>query len=107
MMVSLALTIVIEAGFFLALRKRNKRDLLLVILVNVITNPVVVLLFWLAALYTDWNRNLVIVPLEIFGVLTEWFFYKKYGAEFSRPFLFSLSANAVSFGAGLLLQLVF
>ena len=106
LVISLVLTIIFEITFFFVLGKRNKKDLLLVILVNVITNPVVVLLFWLAALYTDWNRTLVYIPLELFAVLTEGYYYKKYGMEFKRPFLFSLAANAVSFGAGLLLQLV-
>ena len=102
---SLLLTLVLETGFFLLTGKRNKKDLLLVVLVNVVTNPVVVLLYWLAAMYTGWNLAIVIIPLELFAVLVEGFYYRKYGQDFSRPLLFSVSANVFSFGVGFLLQL--
>ena len=101
---SLALTLVFEAGFFFISGMRGRRDLLLVLLVNVITNPIVVLLYWLAALYTGFNTTLVKIPLEVFAVLTEGFYYRRYGHGFKRPFLFSLAANAFSFFLGMLLQ---
>jgi len=101
---SLALTIGFEAGFFLLIGKRNKKDLLLLLLVNILTNPIVVLLYWLAASFTDWNIYIVLIPLELFAVVTEGYYYKKYGQSFRRPFLFSLAANAFSFGIGWLLQ---
>jgi len=103
---SLALTIIIEAVFLFlsAVGKRDKKDLLLVVLVNIITNPVVVLTYWLAVLYTGLNVILIIIPLEAFAVLTEGYYYKKYGRSFKRPYLFSLTANMLSYGAGLLIQ---
>ena len=103
--ISLGATLVLEAGFFSLAGKRNKKDLLLLILVNVITNPAVVLLYWLAALYTDLNSIAVKAALELLAVLTEGYYYKKYGQGFRRPYLFSLAANAVSFGIGVLIQL--
>ena len=106
LVVSLVLTIVLETGFFLLVGKRDKKDLLLVVLVNVITNPVVVLLYWLAVLYGHWNRAAATLPLELFAVLTEGFYYKKYGRDFKRPYLFSVAANAFSYGVGALLQLL-
>jgi len=105
LVVSLALTLALETGFFLLTGKRNKKDLLLVILVNALTNPIVVLLYWLAALYTSWNTSVVKIPLEIFAVITEGFFFMKYGQSFKRPFLFSLAANMFSFWVGVLIQL--
>ena len=104
LVISLCLTLVLETGFFLLVGKRNRKDLLLVVMVNVLTNPVVVLLYWLAFYYTNWNTTIVKIPLEIFAVLTEWVCYKKYGQEFKRPLLFSLAANAFSFTVGLLVQ---
>ena len=101
---SLALTLALEIGFFFIAGKRNKRDLLLVVMVNVLTNPVVVLLYWLAALYTSWNTTIVKIPLEIFAVLTEGYYFRKYGQSFKRPFLFSLAANMFSFWVGVFLQ---
>jgi hypothetical protein len=101
---SLAFTLVLETGFFLLAGKRDKKDLLLLLLVNVLTNPIVVLSFWLVALYTDWNTYLALIPLELFAVLTEGYYYKKHGLSFRRPYLFSLFANMVSFGIGELIQ---
>ena len=106
LVISLVLTVALEAGFFFAVGKRGKTDLGLLVMVNILTNPAVVLLHWLAVLYTDWSRVIIILPLEIFAVLTEGFYYEKYGREFKRPYLFSLAANAFSFGTGLILQLL-
>lgn len=102
---SLALTLALEAGFFLLTGKRDKRDLLLVLAVNIITNPAVVLLFWLAALYVDLGRVPVIVVLELLAVCCEGYYYQRYGRDFKHPFLFSIAANAFSYGIGELLQL--
>jgi hypothetical protein len=102
--ISLALTLALELFFFLIIGKRNKRDLLLTLLVNTLTNPVVVLTYWLLIFYTDWNGVIVKSSLELWAVLTEAHYYKKYGQQFSRPLLFSISANAFSFGTGMLLQ---
>ena len=104
---SLILTIILEAAFFLIIGKRDKKDLLLLLLVNVLTNPVVVLSFWLAVLYTDLNRYIILIPLELFAVLTEGYYYKRYGQDFRRPYLFSTAANVFSFAAGVLIQMLF
>jgi len=104
--ISLALTLVFEAAFFFIAGKRNRKDLLLVILVNVLTNPIVVLLYWISAYFTNWNLTIVKIPLELFAVLTEGYCYSKYGQTFKRPFMFSLAANAFSFTAGVLIQRV-
>jgi len=108
--VSLLLTIVLEIGFFvlagrLFTSKRDKKDLLLVVLVNILTNPVVVLLYWLTALYTNWNTVIVLILLELFAVFTEGYYYKKYGSGFCRPYLFSIAVNIFSFGTGALIQM--
>ena len=102
--VSLAMTIVLETGFFLLTGKRNKKDLLLVVLVNVLTNPVVVLSYLLLMLYTGLNTVIILIPLEIFAVLTEGYYYKKYGRTFKRPYLFSIAANMFSFWTGVVIQ---
>ncbi|MCL1810352.1 MAG: hypothetical protein FWG42_11410 [Clostridiales bacterium] len=103
---SLILTIAFETGFFLLTGKRGKKDLLLVVLANVLTNPVVVLLYWLSAYYTEWNSAIVLTPLELFAILTEGYCYRKYGQGFKRPYLFSLAANVFSFWVGVLIQLL-
>jgi len=101
---SLVSTIVLEIAFFLMVGKRNKKDLGLLVLVNLITNPVVVSSYWLVALYTRWSPVIMVAVLELFAVLTEGFFYKKKGQSFRRPYLFSVAANLFSFGIGVLVQ---
>jgi len=105
--ISLALTLVLESGFFLLIGKRNKKDLLLVALVNVLTNPAVVLIYWLAVVYAGYNRIIIIAVLEVLAVLTEGYLYKKHGQEFKRPYGFSLFANIFSYGTGLVIQMIF
>ena len=104
--VSLALTVTLESGFFLLTGKRNKKDLLLVALVNVMTNPAVLLLYWLAVSYSGFNWIITIAVLEVLAVLTEGYIYKKHGQDFKRPYGFSLFANMFSYGTGVLLQMI-
>jgi hypothetical protein len=108
--VSLTMTLILESLFFVLLCKcsklckPNKKDWLLLVLVNIMTNPPVVLTFWLVVLFTDWNARILQIPLELLAVLVEGYFYKKYGQDFKRPYLFALAANAFSFAVGVLLQ---
>ena len=104
LVISLFLTLIFEVGFFLLTGKRNKRDLLLVCLVNVLTNPVAVLFYWLAVLYTEWNSVIVKIALEFCAITVEGYYYKNYGEEFRHPFAFSIVANVFSFGIGLFIQ---
>jgi len=104
---SLALTLTLEIIFFLLTKKRNKKDLLLLILVNILTNPIIVLSFWLVGFYTNWDAYVPLIPLELFAVLTEGYYYKKYGCNFHRPYLFSFTVNMFSFWVGILVQHLF
>jgi len=110
LIVSLALTLILEVGFFLIVRsikgKHDKKDLALVVMVNILTNPAVVLLYWLAILYTDINYAIIIAPLEISAVFIEGYIYKKRGRYFKHPYIFSIAANAFSFGIGVLTQII-
>ena len=101
--VSLCLTIILELCFFIFVGKRNKKDGILVVLVNILTNPLVVLLYWTAVFYTNWNSGMVKIPLELFAVLIEGYCYKRFGCNFRRPFIFSAGANLFSFGIGVLI----
>jgi len=107
LVVSLVLTLALESGCYLLTGKRNKKDLLLVLLVNLLTNPPVVLMYWLAALFTSWNTYLVLIPLEVLAILVEGRYYQIYGQGFKRPYRFSLAANVLSYGVGVLIQLIF
>ena len=105
--VSLALTLAIELAFSLLCGKRN-RVLVFVGLANVITNPAVVLgaLLWRYGGLPCYGAY--VAGGEILAVLIEGLIYKKKSREsFSRPYLFSLAANALSFSLGLIAQILF
>ena len=74
--VSLLLTLLFEEGFALVWGLRGKRELGLVALVNVLTNPPVVLLYYTAAGLWRWNAVPVTIALEAAAVLVEWRCYR-------------------------------
>ena len=106
--ISLLLTLVIEltvAGFFGIPFGKQK---LPVVLVNVLTNPVVVLLCWLWRIYfSQRNVYLLQIPLEGLVVLVEYLIYKslkRSGWRCKRPFGLALTANGVSWLLGILIS---
>lgn len=104
--ISLALTLGLELGFALAAGKRG-RALLFVMLANLLTNPPVVMTAILWRQYALPAEPAAVAVLEVLAVLTEGLVYEKSRVGFSRPWLFSLAANALSFGGGALLSLIF
>ena len=97
LLLSLGLTEVLECAFALLTGKRGKA-LLLCALVNVVTNPLVVLLHFLFS--GGW---LLTAGLELAAIAAEGLLYW-YSGLYRTPFLFSLAANALSFSLGLLIQ---
>ena len=98
--ISLILTLLFEEGFALAWGLRGKRELGLVALVNCLTNPPVVLLYYTAAGLWRWNAVPVTVVLEAAAVIVEWRCYRMYSEQVKRPFLFALLINLFSYGVG-------
>lgn len=81
------------------------RDLVFVMLANVLTNPAVNVLYAAAVVLTDLPTAPVLAVLELAAVAVEWLVYRSaVGAK--RPLLISLVCNAASFGAGLLLNVL-
>ena len=101
-------TVVIELIVALILSVRDKRDILNVILVNIITNPVVVMSQML--LYMNFGSNMEkigIAILEVLVVLVEGLIYKKVlNYNKVNPFFLSLLLNASSFFIGELINLL-
>lgn len=93
-LIPLGLTLVLEGAVALIWGFR-RRNLLLFVLVNVLTNPVVVLLH---ALFPGWG---VTAALELGAVAVEGLCFARLGDGVRRPWLFSLTANAFSFFTGL------
>ncbi len=93
-------TLVLELPFVVFFRAR-KKDLLLFVLVNILTNPAVVLLSYL----TGYNFGIQIL-LETVAVFVEGWYYKKYAGYIRRAMCCSLCANGFSYLAGILIQLM-
>ena len=104
--VSLALTLAVELGFALLCRYRG-RSLLLTALANVLTNPLVVQAALLWRSFALPGYAAAVAVLELLAVGIEGLLYQKSRLGFARPYIFSLEANALSFGLGLLLRLIF
>ena len=100
--VSLLLTLALEGLFGLIWGLKRRRDWGLLLLVNVVTNPIVVSLH--ALLGGGW---LVTAALELSAVLAEGLAYRKWGRDARPAFLFSLCANCFSYFSGVALNVIF
>ncbi len=104
LLISLALTLVLETVFCLAVGLRGARNFTVVALVNILTNPPVVLLNNILGRTTDFPPVLIIAVLELTAILVEGLYYRSYGENIKHPFALSLGANAFSFFAVLLIN---
>ena len=96
--VSLALTLILEGLLALLWGVKDRWDWLLLLLVNVVTNPIVVSLHHLLG-----GGIALTVGLELIAVVSEWLAYRKWGRDTRPTFLFSSCANAFAYCRGLLL----
>ena len=98
--ISLGLTLLIELPVGFAMGMRGKKHILLMILVNILTNPAAVLLCWLGVAQ---------IPVEIAVFLVEagiyYWFSKDEGFTIKHPILLALWANLISWTSGILIQL--
>lgn len=105
MLICLISTIVIELIMSLLLGIRNKKDILNVILVNIMTNPLVVSILMYITYNRLFNTTISIIILEILVILTEGFTYKKV-LTFDKinPYVLSLILNISSYFIGRVLN---
>lgn len=101
---SFLLTLALELPVFILWGGRGKKDLLLLVLVNLLTNPGTVALYLYLRSVLPLRPLSLQLLLEIPVVLAESGLYRKYGRELRHPFLLSLTANSFSYGIGLMLQ---
>ena len=102
--VSLGLTLLLEVPVAYCWGLRSRHDLTVAVLVNVLTNPAVVLRNGLLSATPWWAVQL---PLEAAAIAVEGFCYRHCGEHIRRPYLLSLCANCISYGAGLVLNAIF
>ena len=104
--VSLGLTLLFEELFALVWGLRGRRELTIVALVNVLTNPAVVLTYHTLTGLPGWNAAVVTAALEAAAIGVEWYFYRTCSEQLKRPFLFALLANGLSYGLGCVINLL-
>lgn len=99
LLIGIVSTLIIELAIAL-ICKVSKKDLPIVALANILTNPLVVLLFY--SFRYQLPQTLLIIVLEISAVLAEWLIYK-HKTSIKRPALIALLANAISYSVGFLI----
>ncbi|MBR2046968.1 MAG: hypothetical protein IJ960_00040 [Oscillospiraceae bacterium] len=93
---SFLLTLVIELPICYAWGLRSRDALELAFLVNLLTNP--------AAVFLHTSVGIPQIPVEILVVIIECYIYRQF--KIKHPFLLSLAANGVSWGLGVVLQML-
>ncbi len=102
---SLGLTLLIELSVAFAARVRGL-DLLLVLLVNLLTNPVVVYLSLVGEHLLRLPPLLIQIPLELLVVPAEGICYARLAKHIRHPWLLAVVANLLSYGCGIALNLI-
>jgi len=103
---SLFFTILIELCVALLLRIKNKKDIINIILVNVVTNPIVVLFPYIVGLHHgNTYRYITLLSLEIMAIIFEGFIYNKF-LKYNKlnSYILSLILNIASYILGIFIN---
>lgn len=95
---SLAATLLVELTLALLCKKR-KTALLIVAAVNLLTNPVVVLVWQCTA-----HEPLIFLSMELAAILIEGCCYRLFPRDFPKAFRFSLLCNVISCTIGIMMN---
>lgn len=97
---SLGLTLLVEGIVGWCFGLRSRKQLLLLVLVNILTNP--------AAVWLHVFAGIPQIHIEIAVVIIECYVYYIFrrSHQFAHPLLLSLTANGVSWGLGMLIQML-
>lgn len=104
-LLSLILTLGIELFIAFILNIRDKKNLSIIIAINIITHPLLGLFVRLNHTFKFINFNLInIILIELLIILIEFLLLKIYlQKNFKESIILSISINAVSFLSGLLI----
>ena len=109
LIISLLLTLIIETFTSVFLGIREKRDIGIVIIANIITNPIVVYISNCLNIFTSKSVFYVgVLILEVLAIIVEFWIFKKY-LKYNKksPFIISLINNFVSYNLGNIINLIF
>ena len=107
MLICLVTTLVVELVVALLLKVKTKMDIINIVLVNILTNPLLVSTINLISInYGLKIAYIFLLIFEIFVVFIEGFIYRKY-LDYKRinPYLLSFILNLSSYLFGLLINL--
>ena len=107
MLICLVTTLVVELVVALLLKVKTKMDIINIVLVNILTNPLLVSTINLISInYGLKIAYIFLLIFEIFVVFIEGFIYRKY-LDYKRinPYLLSFILNLCSYLFGLLINL--
>lgn len=99
--ISLLLTIVVEGIVAVIFGVRRARSFILVLLVNILTNPAAVLVNWLLGVFVPGYGGLAWqIPIEVIVVVIEAIIYYNFSKDeeidIKKPVLLAVCANLVS-----------
>ena len=104
---SLLLTLLIEGLIAFLWGIRGKKNFLVVLLVNVLTNPAAVLVYWLYQVYAGTHSLPVQILIELAVVTVEAYIYRRFAEDdifrIPRPIGLAIVANVFSWGIGRLM----
>lgn len=100
LILSLSLSWLIETLVFLVLGIRKRKDLLLLAVLNLLTNPVTVTIYYLQPFHFGFLSWSIQIVLEILVILTEGSLLCKCMESKKNPWLASLAANGISYLCG-------
>lgn len=104
MLVALISTIIIETTLGYIFKIRKKKDLINIVLVNIITNPLVVSIGFVINIKYGLNyRRIFMIFIEIVVVILEGFIYKK--CMMNKPYKLSFLLNLGSYLIGKIIYL--
>lgn len=103
--ISLCITLTAELLLAFLVGARKKKCIISVLLVNILTNPAVVLLYYMNSWYFGLPVILFTVILELCAFLTEAVCYVKLDSGFKHPVIFSAMANIFSYCIGYLISI--
>ena len=105
LVISLLLTLLLEELFALVWGLRG-RDLKLVLLLNLLTNPLAVSAHFALCRLRSLPELPVVLVIEGLVVLTEGACCRSLGEKIRHPWVFALAVNLFSYGTGVLMQAI-
>lgn len=102
----LLITILIEFIGAIIIGIRDKKDILIIILINILTNPILNIIYLIVTIYLKFiNEKIALYILEVLVVVIEGVIYKKY-FEYKKinPFIISIILNTLSYSMDIILE---